>query len=268
MDATIRITKALADETRLRILMCLEDSTLCLCHLTEILGLAPSTVSKHLQILSNAGLVTSHQSGRWRHYRRVEPRLVEEPASSTAARALEFVSAALAESTVVAKDVARRSLALESCAAPGPSDEKPSVLFLCTGNACRSQMAEGFLRLHAGDRFEALSAGLKPRKIPALTHTVMKERGISMDGHRPKSVMEFLGKTQIGYLVVVCPDAEDRVPVFPGVAHRLFWPIEPPSSSRDRKGRVARFRAARDLIERRINAWLDELPTLEEPTSN
>lgn len=255
MNTTVAVTKALADESRLRILMCLKDSTLCLCHLTDILGLAPSTISKHLQILTHAGLVTSRQEGRWRYYR-----LTRGETEACAQRALEWVSESLRNEPLVLEDQAKRAIALESCDVPCPQQEKQKVLFLCSGNACRSQMAEALLRQHAGDRFEIFSAGLEPRKIPALTFSVMRERGLSLEHHRSKSIMEFLGKVQISYLVVVCANAEARCPVFPGVAHRLYWPIEAPSAVKGRKGRRAKFQEVRDLLEKRILKWLEEVP--------
>lgn len=86
MNHALAVTKALADQNRLRILMALRGSTLCLCRLTEILRIAPSTVSKHLQLLSNAGLVSSRQDGRWRYYR-----LTSGKPDSCEERALECV---------------------------------------------------------------------------------------------------------------------------------------------------------------------------------
>ena len=68
------------------------------------------------------------------------------------------------------------------------------MLFLCTGNSARSQMAEAFLRCFGGDRFEAFSAGLSPRGIHPLTRRVMDELGFYLDGHRSKSVKEYLGR--------------------------------------------------------------------------
>ena len=77
--------------------------------------------------------------------------------------------------------------------------DKPVILFLCTGNSARSQMAEAFLRKHAGNRYEVLSAGTEPKGINPLTVRVMDEVGISLDGHRSKSLSEFLGKVRIHY---------------------------------------------------------------------
>ena len=80
---------------------------------------------------------------------------------------------------------------------------KTKVLFLCTGNTARSQMAEAFLRAHAGDHFDVHSAGLKPREIDPLTIRVMAERGFDLAGQRAKGLDEYLGKVHFGYLVTV-----------------------------------------------------------------
>jgi len=94
---------------------------------------------------------------------------------------------------------------------------KPKVLFLCTANSCRSQMAEGFLRHHAGDRFEVYSAGAKPGKLNPSAVEVMKELGIDISGHRSKDVAEFLGQS-FHYVVRVCDKVRDLCPVLPGSA--------------------------------------------------
>src|SRR5207342_1749488 len=82
---------------------------------------------------------------------------------------------------------------------PGTGAARARVLFLCTGNSARSQMAEALLRRHAGDRFEVYSAGLEPKGIHPLTIRVMNEIGIPLEGHRSKSIDEFLGKVSVRY---------------------------------------------------------------------
>jgi arsenate reductase (thioredoxin) len=141
--------------------------------------------------------------------------------------------------------------------------KKPRVLFLCTGNSARSQMAEAFLRKHAGDRFEVHSAGLEPKGIHPLTVQVMEEVGIPLDGHRSKSLQEYFMKVQIGYLITVCSSAEEKCPTLPGVSKRLHWAFEDPAAyegAEDEK--LAKFREVRDQIDGRIQDWLRQ-PDLE-----
>jgi arsenate reductase len=131
------------------------------------------------------------------------------------------------------------------------------VLFLCTGNSARSQMAEAFLRKHGSDRFEAFSAGLEPKEINPFTRRVMAEKGCDLAGQRSKDVFEYLGKTHFGTIITVCSNAEQRCPIFPGIAQRLYWPFDDPAAfegTDDEK--LAEFRRVRDQIEARILAWL------------
>ena len=97
--------------------------------------------------------------------------------------------------------------------------KKQNVLFLCTGNSCRSQMAEGLLRHLAGERFEALSAGLEPGKeVHPLAIQVMAEIGIDISSQQPKAVDVYLGKTMIHYLIIVCNKAQSTCPrIWPGL---------------------------------------------------
>jgi arsenate reductase len=93
---------------------------------------------------------------------------------------------------------------------------KLRVLFLCTHNAARSQMAEALLRHLAGDRFEVVSAGLEPTEVHPFTHQVLTERGIEMHPLRAKGVREFLGKVKVDYAIAVCNPAEIDCPrMFP-----------------------------------------------------
>lgn len=137
--------------------------------------------------------------------------------------------------------------------------DKTRVLFLCTGNSARSQMAEAFLRLHGSDRFEAYSAGLEPKGINPYTRRVLAEVGIDMAGHSSKDLSAYLGKMHFGYLITVCGNAEERCPVFPGVGLRLHWPFEDPAAYEGNDDeKLAKFREVRDQIEARILAWLEE----------
>jgi arsenate reductase len=129
---------------------------------------------------------------------------------------------------------------------------KPKVLFLCTANSCRSQMAEGFLRHHAGDRFEVYSAGAKPGKLNPSAVEVMKELGIDISGHHSKDVADFLGQS-FQYVVRVCDKVKDLCPVFPGALWYLDWSVEDPAAAEGSLAqRLIVFRRVRDEIEGRV----------------
>jgi arsenate reductase len=136
--------------------------------------------------------------------------------------------------------------------------EKDKVLFLCTGNSCRSQMAEAFLRHYAGSRFEVFSAGLEPSQIHPFTYQVMAELGFDLAGQRSKSVDEYLGKKHIHYLITVCGDADRNCPaIWPGVVSRMHWPFEDPAKfegNDDQK--LEKFREVRDQIKQRVIDWV------------
>src|SRR4030067_2715331 len=108
---------------------------------------------------------------------------------------------------------------------------KARVLFLCTGNSARSQMAEAFLKKYGGDQFEAYSAGLEPKGIHPYTECVMEEIGVSLSGQYSKHVKEYMGKVHFGYLITVCGEAEQNCPTtFPGFGQRLHWSFEDPAA--------------------------------------
>jgi arsenate reductase len=138
---------------------------------------------------------------------------------------------------------------------------KQTVLFLCTGNSARSQMAEALLRKHAGDRFEALSAGLDPVGINPLTIQVMNEIGIDVSGQRSKGVSEYLGKVAVHATIFVCDRAEASCPtIWPGALLRMSWPFEDPAAcAGSEQERLDKFRQVRDQIETRVVSWLQEL---------
>jgi arsenate reductase len=137
---------------------------------------------------------------------------------------------------------------------------KPKVLFLCTANSCRSQMAEGFLRHHAGDRFEVYSAGARPGKLNPSAVEVMKEVGIDISGHHSKDVAEFLGLS-FQYVVRVCDKVKDLCPVFPGAVWYLDWSIEDPAAAEGSPAqRMDVFRRVRDEIEARVLDFVAKNP--------
>jgi arsenate reductase (thioredoxin) len=136
---------------------------------------------------------------------------------------------------------------------------KPKVLFLCTGNSARSQMAEGLLRDLAGDRFEVFSAGTEPKgRILPEVQQVMQEIGIDISNQWSKSVTEYPGKSHFAHIITVCADAEDNCPaVFLNMGTHEHWPFDDPAKFDD-ESRLERTRQVRDQIEQRLRAWLTD----------
>jgi arsenate reductase len=130
---------------------------------------------------------------------------------------------------------------------------KPKVLFLCTGNSARSQMAEGYLRHLAGDRFEVLSAGIEPKGLNPLAVEAMHEIGIDISGQQSKDVVGFLGQ-YIPYIVTVCDSARARCPIFPRSYKFLHWDLEDPAAVEGTHDqRLAVFRRVRDQLIAKVD---------------
>ncbi|MEP7291360.1 MAG: arsenate reductase ArsC [Chloroflexota bacterium] len=140
---------------------------------------------------------------------------------------------------------------------------KQKVLFLCTGNSARSQMAEALLRKHSDDQFEAYSAGLEPKAVNPYTVRVMDEVGIDIRNQSAKSVREFMGKVQFDHTVIVCRRAEPNCPtIYPDSRYYQRWLFDDPAAVvGDDTEKLARFRDVRDQIDERLKLWIAE--TLE-----
>ncbi len=132
------------------------------------------------------------------------------------------------------------------------------VLFLCTGNSARSQMAEALLNHLAGDRFEALSAGIEPKGVHPMTLRVLREIDIDAGKQTSKHVRDYLGKVVFADLITVCDHADENCPtVFPGVQRRYHWSFEDPAAATSNEElQLAKFRKVRDQIKARISEWL------------
>jgi len=135
---------------------------------------------------------------------------------------------------------------------------KPTVLILCTGNSCRSHLAEGLLRAAAGDLFEVTSAGSKPAGyVHPIAIEVMKEIGIDISGHRSKSMIEFMDR-DIETVITVCGNADQACPIFPGQVNRHHWPFEDPAHAKGSEAEVREvFRRVRNEIRRTFTAYAD-----------
>ena len=134
--------------------------------------------------------------------------------------------------------------------------KRQRVLFLCTGNSARSQMAEALLRHIAGDQFEVFSAGTRPAGLNPNAVTAMSEIGINIAESRSKSIDEFAGQ-QFEYVFTVCDSAKESCPIFPGGGKRLHQSFEDPAAaSADRQ--LVVFREVRDQIAERLRRFVRE----------
>jgi len=133
---------------------------------------------------------------------------------------------------------------------------KPSVLILCTGNSCRSHLAEGILRHVAGDLFDVHSAGSRPAGyVHPKAIAVMKEIGIDISGHTSKHMNEFLDR-KIDTVITVCGNADQACPMFPGQVNRYHWGFDDPAHATGTEEEVlAVFRRVRDQIRLVFGAY-------------
>jgi arsenate reductase len=135
---------------------------------------------------------------------------------------------------------------------------KPCVLFLCTHNSARSQMAEGWLRHLAGDSFEVHSAGTEPSGLHPLAVHAMSEIGIDISNHTSKGLQGILGHVPVRHAIIVCARASRECPrIYPALGEVLHWPFDDPSSATGtEEEQLAAFRRVRDEIGERLRAWL------------
>lgn len=254
-EAAIRALSALAQDSRLAVFRALVragPSGIPAGTLAETLHVPASTLSFHLQHLTVAGLAKSTRSGRSLVYSLREESLRE---------LIWFLGEDCCQGRAdlcalpTARIDARRLQAEET-------SDRPRVLFVCSRNSARSQIAEAILRREAGDRFEVSSAGLTPRDIDPMTLKVIEEIGLPTDGLISKDLGQFLGKHPIHFAIVVCESANDHCPkIVPFAAELLFWPfLDPVAAEGSPRQRLRRFREIRDAIEERIWRWLATRP--------
>ena len=138
--------------------------------------------------------------------------------------------------------------------------KKQRVLFICTHNSARSQMAEGLLNRLGTGRFEATSAGTEPSVLHPLAVEVMAEEGIDISGQRAKAVDDFV-QQRFDYVVTVCDDARESCPFFPNARNRVHWSFPDPSRAEGTpEERLAVFRAVRDAVRTRVEEFLAAIP--------
>ena len=134
--------------------------------------------------------------------------------------------------------------------------KKDKIIFICTGNACRSQIAEGLMRHLASDRFEAYSAGTHPTKVHPAAITIMSEIGIDISFHTSDPISHFIHKS-MDIVVTVCDNANKACPVFAGKVERIHWSVKDPSKNWDSTTEdLVDFRKIRDELSERIKNLL------------
>ena len=147
------------------------------------------------------------------------------------------------------------------------SENRLQVLFVCTGNACRSQMAEGFARHLKGDLIEPFSAGIVASGLDPTVVEVMNEIGVDISGRRSKTLNEFLGR-EFDYVVTVCDYANEQCPYFPGKTKRVHVGFDdPPSLAQTAPTNEAALNIYRRVRDE-IKAFVEQMPSiLEEKAS-
>ncbi len=262
--------KAIGDPTRTRILKLLERGGLCVCQVQAVLGLAPSTVSKHLTVLEVAGLVEDRRDGKW-----IEYALIDEARNPHAKPVLDCCADARPRPGVLADrrrlreiqgDPVGRALRAArgegvdaGAAGPPPPVAKgprpclrrdPHLLFVCIENSNRSQMAEGFARASGRAAWTAYSAGSRPSgQVNPRAIQFMKEKGIDLAAQLSKGLDEL---PQVNWDYIVTMGCGDACPSLPA-DHRVDWDLPDPKHLDDDG-----FRAVRDRIEALVRDLIAE----------
>jgi arsenate reductase len=250
LDLPVRVFGALGHAARLDVFRQLAregEHGIAAGELAARCGLPASTLSFHLRDLCTAGLVAGRRTGRTIRY-------------AVQREALNQVLWFLGEDCCQGREdlcpapTSRIRARLSDASAMSP----PAVLFVCSHNAARSQIAEALLRRQAGDRFQAFSAGMRPRAVHPLTIAVLAERGVPTDGLRAKDLGSLLGKHTFRHAIVLCPEAQADCPrTVPFAREVHFWPFpDPTAATGPERQRRAAFRAIRDAIEARLATWL------------
>lgn len=241
--------RALADEPRLAILRLLLVGDLRSSELGERLHLSTNKLAYHLKQLRSLGLLRDHRSHA--DARDVYHRLDLDRLSSLYREAGDFLHPGLTSAMAL---TARTEP--DEGNAKKPNTQHPlRVLFLCTHNSARSQLAEGILRRMGGNQVEAFSAGSEPTAVDPDAITVMQALGIDPMLHTAKSLTTFAGQ-QFDYIITVCDRVRDVCPVFPGDPKQIHWSIADPTLIEEPERRLAAFRATAHELTTRIRYLL------------
>lgn len=250
------ILKILGDESRLRIINLLLEQRLCVCGIEKILGTTQSNTSRHLNKLKIAGVLSATKKSQWIYYSMNEKFLQQNE------KLIEFLKEKFSQQEIFRQDLIR----LKELKEKGEECEyvyiqkskrkgvafkmKPRVAFVCVGNSCRSQMAEGFARHYGKDLIEIYSAGTDiAKEVNPLAITVMKEVGIDISSHFPKTIFDI--PKEVDFLItmgcgVECPFIPCKVKEDWGLPDPAGKPIE-------------EFRKVRDEIEKKVLELIERI---------
>lgn len=235
--------KLLAHEIRWNILSLLRSSDYCVQELSRLLGQPQNLVSYHLKQLRAHHIVTERRSAA--DSRDIYYSLDFETLQMLYATASDTLHPALRRTDIVVGEAIANL--------PGTSKR---VLFLCTHNSARSQMAEGLLRHYGGDRFEVFSAGTEATFVRPLAIKAMAELDIDISHQESKTLNRYLAEP-FDEVITVCDAAAEACPVFPGARYRRHWSLEDPSKAAGREEeQLAVYRRVRDALRSRIEREL------------
>jgi protein-tyrosine-phosphatase/DNA-binding transcriptional ArsR family regulator len=240
-----RFVQLLADEQRWHLLQELARSDRKVSELTDLVGKPQNVVSYHLASLRDAGIVSARRSSADRRdtYYRLDTRLCAD--------SLRGVGPALQSGLHL-------DLADPQHAGGRSSGRRPSVLFLCTGNSARSQMAEALLEHRSGGAVRARSAGSHPKPLHPNTVRVMAEYGIDISTRKSKHLDRFTD-AQFDRVITLCDKVRETCPQFPGAAVTAHWSMPDPSAESGAEASYAAFKRTAEEIESRIPFLISEL---------
>ncbi len=232
--------KALSEPIRLRLAVILaRRGETCVCELARAVGEQHFKVSRHLGIMRAAGMVDARREGTWMYYSIVKAKTKFEKS------VINCLAESFDSDETVKSDLKR--MKGRGCSAG------LKVLFLCTGNSCRSQMAEGWAKHLKPDMIEAYSAGVVKKNVDPLAVEVMAEEGVDISNHKSKTVFE-LKEKNFDYVVTLCSDAQKTCPVFPGRAKVLHKGFDDPprlaGGEKNREHAKRHYRRVRDEIRK------------------
>jgi len=244
--STAELLRVVSEPNRWRLLTELADSDRQVSELVSLLGAPQSLVSYHLRELQAVGLVTAKRSaadGRDTFYRLGAERWLS--LLSEAAGALQ------------------PGVTLVAAPLPAPRrvrGRRPRVLFVCTGNSARSQMAEALLRHRTGGAVDCRSAGSHPKAVHPLAVAVMAERGIDLSGHEAKPLSRFR-RVRFDHVITLCDKVREICPEFPGQPAMAHWSVADPALEGDGPTGYGAFQRTADELDGRITHLIARLST-------